>query len=266
MEKPFPYKIEEQTDEIAVFGVTGQGRGRSLNEDYYGYFLPVDPVGKANRGSLFAVSDGTGGSAAGEVVSAEAVNVLLQEYYFGDHSERLPERLKSSFQRTAIHIYDLAASNRSVYNVQCTLTALLVRQDKFHIVHIGDSKAYLLRNGKLSQITKDHSLVGKLVRLGMISKEEARAHPNRNVLLRAMGEGPILPPDVYSGNLCPGDRFCLITDGMIEQGTEDELRDVALRSDVGAALAELVRENNRRGGSDNMTALIVQINQIKESV
>ncbi len=255
MEKPFPYKIADRSDEIAVVGVTDQGRVRAVNQDYYGYFLPVDPV--THRGSLFAVSDGVGESAAGETASSEAVNVLLQEYYFGDHPERLPERLKSSFQKTAIHINDLAASNRSADNMQCTLTALLVRRDQFYVVHVGDSKAYLLRNGKLSQITKDHSLVGKLVRLGLISKEEARVHPNRNVLLRAMGEGPILPPDVYSGALCPGDRFCLITDGMIEHGTEDELRDAALRSDAGAALAELVRENNRRGGSDNMTAMII---------
>jgi PPM family protein phosphatase len=257
-EGPFTLKGNNESKELKVYGFTDKGQIRPHNEDYFGYYIPPDDLIKDNWGSLFVVSDGVGGNAAGEVASAEAVNVLLQEFYFGDYSEKVPERLKNAFQHTAMHIYDLSTSNRAVQNMQCTLTALLVKQDRFHIVHVGDSKAFLLRGGKLAQITRDHSLVGKLVRLGLISPEEARTHPNKNILLRAMGEGPILPPDHYTGNIQAGDLFCLITDGMLEHLTQRELQEALAMGDPAISLPKLIAENNRRGGFDNMTIMVIE--------
>ena len=253
----------DSVDTLQVYGLTDKGSVRPNNEDYFGYYVPAEVKLKNNWGSLFAVSDGVGGSAGGEVASAEAVNVLLQEYYFGDHTEKIPRRLERVFQRTALHIYDLSMNHASTYNMKCTLTTLLLKQDRFFITHIGDSKVLLVRNNRIDQLTKDHSFVGKLVRLGLITPEEARTHPNRNILLKAIGEGPLLLPDSYSGFVRPGDLFCLITDGILEHATPEELK--LFLSEQGPAaegLTRLIAELNRRGGHDNMTILTVHVNRV----
>lgn len=248
---------------IIVESCTDVGKTRTNNEDFSGHFIPDDAFMRDKYGSLFAISDGVGGNAAGEIASAEAVNVLLQEYYFGAHTERVPERLKSAYQRTAMHIYDLSSgTNTAIQNMKCTLSALLLKQEKFFITHVGDSKIFLLRNKKIVQLTKDHSLVGKLVRLGFVSPEQARVHPNRHVLLKALGDQPILPADFYSGKALPGDIFCLVTDGILEHQTMEELN-VFLQQDISEkGLKKIITEMNNRGGYDNMTIMVVRVNKI----
>jgi len=249
-------------DALLVYGLSDKGSVRQNNEDYFGYYMPVE-AGLNQFGSLFAVSDGVGGSAAGEVASAEAVNVLLQEYYFGDHTAKIPERLKNAFEHTSLHIYDLSISHPSARHMKCTLSTLLLKQNRFFITHVGDSKILLLRDNDMIQLTKDHSLVGKLMRLGLINAEEARTHPNKNVLLKAVGEGPLLVPDFYSGITRPGDLFCMITDGILEHATRDELKSFLVEHGSSAGeLAELIAELNRRGGHDNMTIMTIKVNRI----
>jgi PPM family protein phosphatase len=249
-------------DALLVHGLSDKGSVRQNNEDYFGYYMPVE-TGLTQFGSLFAVSDGVGGSAAGEVASAEAVNVLLQEYYFGDYTTKIPERLKNAFTHTSLHIYDLSISQPCVRHMKCTLSTLLLKQNRFFITHVGDSKILLLRDNDMIPLTKDHSLVGKLMRLGLINAEEARTHPNKNVLLKAVGEGPLLVPDFYSGLTMPGDLFCMITDGILEHATHDELKSFLLEQGSSAEdLGELIAELNRRGGHDNMTIMTIKVNKI----
>ncbi len=256
-------KRDYAPDALQVHGVSDKGKVRQNNEDYFGYYMPAEK-GLNRYGSLFAISDGVGGSAAGEVASAEAVNVLLQEYYFGDHTEKIPERLKNAFQNTSLHIYDLSISHLSARNMKCTLSTLLLRQNRFFITHVGDSKVMLLRENDLIQLTKDHSLVGKLMRLGLITAEEGRTHPNKNVLLKAVGEGPLLIPDFYSGFTKPGDLFCMITDGILEHATAEELKSFLIgHGSSEKELAALIAEFNRRGGYDNMTIMTVKVNRIE---
>ena len=251
------------TDALLVSGLSDKGCVRLNNEDYFGYFVPTETNLKDAWGSLFAVSDGVGGSAAGQVASAEAVNVLLQEYYFGDLTRKIPNRFKSAFQRAALHIYDLSITHASTRNMKCTLTALLLKQNRFFINHVGDSKILLVRDNKIFQLTKDHNFVAKLVRLGLITAEDARAHPNRNVLLKALGDGPLLMQDFDSGFVKPGDLFCLITDGILEHATAEELKSFLLeRGPSENGLTQLITELNRRGGYDNMTILTVGVNQV----
>jgi serine/threonine protein phosphatase PrpC len=260
---PSTLERNEPADTLHVHGLSDKGSVRPNNEDYFGYYVPTEAKLKNKWGSLFAVSDGVGGSAGGEVASAEAVNVLLQEYYFGDHTEKIPKRLERVFQRTALHIYDLSMSHASTYNMKCTLTTLLLKQDRFFITHVGDSKVLLLRDNRIDQVTKDHSFVGKLVRLGLITPEEARTHPNRNILLKAIGEGPLLLPDSYSGFVRPGDLFCLITDGILEHATPEEIQSFLLEQGSSEKeLTQLIAELNRRGGYDNMTILTVGVNKV----
>ena len=259
-------KRDHVMDALLVHGLSDKGSVRQNNEDYFGYYVPLE-AGLNRLGSLFAVSDGVGGSTAGEVASAEAVNVLLQEYYFGDHTEKIPERLKNAFQNTSLHIYDLSVSHHCARNMKCTLSTLLLRQNRFFITHVGDSKIMLLRDNDMIQLTKDHSLVGKLMRLGLISAEEARTHPNKNVLLKAVGEGPLLVPDFYSGVARPGDLFCMITDGVLEHATHDELKLFLLGQGSSTdELAELIAELNRRGGRDNMTIMTIKVIRLQQAV
>lgn len=256
-------KGDINSDPFLVQSCTDMGKVRDNNEDYHKYHIPNDKSILRDLGSLFIISDGVGGNSAGEVASAEAVNVLLQEYYFGMHSSKVPDRLKSAFQNTAMHVYDLASSNTSMRNMKCTLSALLIKQDKFFISHIGDSKIFLLRSNKMLQLTKDHSLVGKLLRLGLISAEEARVHPNRHIILKALGDQPIMPADFYSGRIMVNDIFCLITDGILEHLTLDELKTFLTKDISNAGLKKIINESNNRGGYDNMTIMTVKVKNIK---
>lgn len=240
---------------------TDKGRVRPRNEDSHAFFVPKDELTKHSLGSLFVVSDGVGGNVAGEVASAEAVNVLLQEYYFGDtYSDKLPQRLKEAFNRTAVHVFDVAHHHTAFTNMQCTLTALLLRQNQYYIAHAGDSKAFLLRGGDLIQLTRDHSLVGKLVRMGFVRPEQAQSHPYKHVLLRALGGSPILPVDINNGNIQPGDLFCLVTDGILEHMDVEELRlSLTQFSELQKNLKKIIKVVNERGGYDNMTVLSVKV-------
>lgn len=252
----------EISNSLLVQSITDKGIVRPNNEDFHGHFIPTTKLVSGKFGSLFVISDGVGGSAAGEVASAEAVNVLLQEYYFGAHSERIPDRLKSAFHYTAMHIYDLANSNNAaIQNMKCTLSALLIKHDKFFIAHVGDSKIFLLRSNKMIQLTKDHSLVGKLERLGLISAEQARVHPNRHILLKSLGDQPIMLADFYSGAVLPNDIFCLITDGVLEHETEEELNLFLQNDSSEEGLKQIIAEMNQRGGYDNMTIMTVKVNR-----
>lgn len=255
---------KENTSEksLLVQCCTDTGKLRPHNEDYHGHFIPSDTFIRDKLGSLFVISDGVGGNAAGEVASAEAVNVLLQEYYFGEHSEKVSQRFKNAFQYTAMHLYDLSSNNTPIQNMKCTLSALLIKEDKFFITHVGDSKIFLLRSKKIIQLTKDHSLVGKLVRLGLISDEEARSHPSKHVLLKALGDQPILPADFYSGRVLPNDVFCLVTDGILEHATVEELNSFLQKYTSKDDLEQFIAQLNERGGFDNMTIMTVKVNKL----
>jgi serine/threonine protein phosphatase PrpC len=240
---------------VQVF--SDKGRVRQNNEDSADFYIPDEPV-IGLYGSLFVVSDGVGSNLAGEVASAEAVNVLLQEYYFGDHTDKVPERFKDCFNDTALHIYDLAEASKSCSKMMCTLTALLIKQNKFYITHVGDSKIFLLRDGNFIQLTKDHSAVAQMIRMGLITKEEAKNHPNKHVILRSLGDRPILPADFYSGNLLPNDIFFLSSDGIFEHFDEDEIRDFLIeKRHLKAGISRLVEIANLRGGYDNMTVMSI---------
>lgn len=246
---------------ISVQSCTDKGRLRANNEDYCGYYIPKSPHIRGKFGCIIAVSDGVGSSRAGEVASSEAVNVLMQEYYFGDYTDRIPERFKAAYERTALHIYDLSEAEGSCNKMMCTLTAMLMYNGKFFITHVGDSKAFLLRSGQFIQLTKDHSVVGRLMRMGFITKEQARTHPNRHVILRSLGERPILPPDFYSGNIQPGDLFFMCTDGIFEDFTEEEIHDfLASGRYEREGIGKLIEIANERGGEDNMTVISIDPN------
>lgn len=256
-------RTDPPKDSLLVNGLSDKGNVRSINEDYFDYYIPPEAGLRNKWGSLFVVSDGVGGSAAGEAASTEAVNVLLQEYYLGSHTEELPGRLKNAFRTTSLHIYELSVCHASVRDMKCTLTALLLIQSRYFIMHVGDSKVLLLHDGDIIQLTRDHTLASELLELGVITPKDAQNHPDKNALLKAVGDGPLVMPDFHSGIVKPGDLFCLITDGILEHISAEELKCVLFdKGSTKEALSQLIAELNRRGGYDNMTILTIRVNRV----
>ena len=210
------------------------------------------------RGSLFVVADGVGGAGGGAVASAEAAHVVAQEYYL--NSRGAPARaLRRAIDRANLHVYHLREGHPALAGMQTTVTALAVRDAQYWIGHVGDSKAFLLRGGAFTQLTRDHTVVHEMRLLGLVDSTRDARHPHRHLLTRTVGGEPLVAIDVHSGRLRPGDCFVLATDGVFEHLTPDEVRDRFADLPPEPAAGACIAEANRRGGFDNLTILAVRI-------
>jgi PPM family protein phosphatase len=229
-----------------VASVTDTGRRRRHNEDAYVCEPP-----------LFAVADGMGGAQAGELASNLAAAALRDEGSRGGGEERVDELIQEANRR----VYERQTQDSSATGMGTTMTVALVEDGHVAIGHVGDSRAYLIRDRRLEQLTEDHSLVAELVRSGKLSPEEAEAHPQRSVITRALGTDPDVDVDTFSVETRPGDLFLLCSDGLTSM-VDDEtiLREVERnRSDLGATAKALVRAANKGGGDDNITVVFFEI-------
>ncbi len=242
-----------------VAAASDRGRVRARNEDFYAYYTPGDPRRAEEYGSLFCVADGVGGHTAGEVASAEAANVLLQEYYFAPPRRRPPDRLRAAFSRVAVHVFTLGDAHADFHNMQTTLTALLLRGGRYWIAHVGDAKCYQVRAGSARQLTRDHSLAAQMRGLGLLRAEDVGRHPGRHVLVRSVGADPLVRPDMVAGVLQPGDVYALVTDGMMDYLSAEELGGLMAGADLEMGVQEAVDLANTRGGGDNLTVLAVRV-------
>ena len=226
---------------------TDTGRQRSENED--SLFV---------RAPIFVVADGMGGAQAGEVASKAAA-----EAFDRDLPEAAPERfLRETIEAANRRIHELAQSDPSRAGMGTTITAAIVdaAAEEVAIGHVGDSRAYRLRRGRLEQLTRDHSLVEEMRRKGQITDAQAEEHPQRSIITRALGPEPEVEVDVQTVPAAPGDVFLLCSDGLTTMVSEERIA-AALAS--GAALGEAVRtlvdEANGAGGRDNITALAFRL-------
>jgi len=232
--------------------LTDRGLVRSLNEDS----LCVSPeIG------LFAVADGMGGHLAGEVASATALQMLEQELGRRLQKGEFPEHaLVNAVQGANRKIFELASSNQQWAGMGTTLTACLKREEVIYIAQVGDSRAYLLREGRIAQLTEDHSLVRELVKNGGLTEEQALQHPQRNVLTRALGTAPSLTVDLYLHKVGPGDLLLLCTDGLTGYLRPEEIMFTARTSpDLNTAAHSLVDKALGAGGKDNITVILLEI-------
>ena len=234
-------------------GITDRGRVRENNEDY----LYMD-------GRLFIVADGMGGHAAGEVASREAV-----EYFVRLERENRwldpPSRLRRCAQAANLRLLDMTRKDPSLQGMGTTLTALLL-EDAAYVCHVGDSRAYLWRAGRIRPLTQDHSLVGKMIEEGRLTPAEARSHPQRNVILVALGASAELEPDIHSLHPLAGDRFILCTDGLSGVVEEWEIqRIMAAHPGAREACEALVEEALSKGAPDNVTVVVVDMASSGES-
>ena len=231
-------------------GETNAGRKRRRNEDSY----VCDPP-------LFAVADGMGGAQAGEVASSLAA-AALKERGEGDEQGDGERRVAELIQEANRRVHQRAVDDESASGMGTTMTIALFHPDgSVSIGHVGDSRAYLDRDGRLDQLTDDHSLVAELVRRGELSPEEAEVHPQRSVITRALGTDPDVDVDTFTVQAVDGDIFLLCSDGLTTMVDVETIAAVIDRNrhDLHAATRALIREANERGGDDNITAVLFEV-------
>jgi protein phosphatase len=226
--------------------VSDTGRKRRHNEDSY-----------VVRPPLFAVADGMGGAQAGEVASRLAVEAIADDDGAGDGEGRVAALVQEANRR----VYEHAGSDSATSGMGTTMTVALVENGTVAIAHVGDSRAYRVRDGMLEQLTEDHSLVAELIRSGKLSPEEAESHPQRSVITRALGTDPDVDVDTYTIESQPGDVFLLCSDGLTSMVGDAAILEAIEEHgrDLDRAARELVVRANRGGGEDNITVVFFEI-------
>jgi PPM family protein phosphatase len=229
-----------------VAAVTDPGRTRRHNEDAY----VIEPP-------LFAIADGMGGAQAGEVASRLATAALKESEANGSGEQRIADLIQEANRR----VYARSSSDPNTSGMGTTITVALVEDDVVAFGHVGDSRAYLIRDAEMEQLTEDHSLVNELLKTGKLSREEAETHPQRSVITRALGTDPDVDADTFSVRAASGDLFLLCSDGLTDMVSEESILDVVERNraDIDGALRALVKEANRGGGQDNITVVAFEI-------
>lgn len=236
------------------------GKVRDINQDAYFYMedeiLPI-----------FIVADGMGGHKAGEVASNTAISKIVN--YYNANKEKIineemqiPQFINESVSIANDELIKESESDEELKGMGTTITMCLVLNQEAYIGHVGDSRAYLLRDGELKQITQDHSLVGELLRTGSITKEEARNHPKKNIIMRALGTKKDIKTDVFTKSLKNGDKIVLCTDGLTNMVTDEEILDVIKNEeDTTSSCSTLVNISNKYGGIDNTTIMLIKAKQ-----
>lgn len=234
---------------VLVGAATDVGRVRERNEDS---FLSREP--------LFAVADGMGGHRGGSVASKLALEVLSQMGGDSMSGDGAAKDLAEMVVQANEAVLERASEQPRLTGMGTTLTAIVVQPGRLHLAHVGDSRAYMLRDGTLRQLTEDHSLVQRMVKEGKLTPEEAEVHPHRSVLTRALGVEPELEVDKETIEVGPGDRVLLCSDGLTTMVSEDEIQEVlAEQQDPQAAAEALVEAANEAGGADNVTAVVIDV-------
>jgi PPM family protein phosphatase len=240
---------------------TDLGRIRENNEDKFDFYETEDPTVLAHRGCLYAVADGMGGHAAGQIASEMALKNLIQHYYDSPNDD-VPTSILEALSTANEAIYNLSQMIKERSGMGTTLTAAVVLEDRVYVGQVGDSRAYLLRNGEIRQVTFDHSWVAEQVRAGALTEEEAESSPYRNVITRSIGTQPTVEPDVFIESATPGDTWVLCSDGLTGHVSAEEIRLIASSQAPAEAARQLIELANSRGGRDNITVFVFTIRDL----
>jgi serine/threonine protein phosphatase PrpC len=238
--------------------LTDQGQKRHHNEDYVGFFEPDDYEELSASGRLYIVADGVGGAASGELASQYAVQKILYHFY-NDRETDLQLRLERAVEAANDDIYRHNARHQERRGMATTIVAALIHDEDLIVANVGDSRAYLVREEAITQLTRDHSLVAEMVRKGAISEEEAEEHPRRNVILRSLGMEESVSVDVDKHPLLVGDIVVLCSDGLTRHVADEEIARVVRELSPQKAVRRLVDLANVRGGKDNISASVTRV-------
>lgn len=243
MTTSFTFHVGQRTD---------IGRQRKNNEDSLTSVIPQDIETLAKRGALFVVSDGLGGHDNGELASNLAVRTVSESYY-QDETTDVSQSLRHAIQQAN------AAVHRAGNGMGTTCVAAVLLGDTAYVANVGDSRAYLIRNGQFKQISQDHSIVADELRAGLITKEQARNHPQRNIITRCLGTEDTVEVDTFTEPVQAGDLLLLCTDGLNALVTDEELTHIVQTMQPTESASQLINRANEEGGPDNITAIVVQL-------
>ena len=243
---------------------TDLGCVRENNEDKAEYYEPERPDLLAGRGCVYIVADGMGGHAAGQIASEMAIKTFMASYY-GSGEADIETALKAAAAEANAQVFGASTAVQARAGMGTTLTALTLVDGRAYVTQIGDSRAYLMRNGTIRQVTEDHSWVGEQIRLGQMTEAEAECSPYRNIITRCIGNQPAVEADVYATDIRRDDRWVLCSDGLTGHVQADEIRAIASSECPSEACRQLVQLACSRGGRDNVTVLIAQLLDVERT-
>ena len=244
---------------LDVYGTSDIGRVRSLNEDsfcIYGFE-------QGETDGFCVLSDGMGGHNAGEVASQKTVQFMAEILMETDaQGEATPAKIGRAVHRANQKIYQMAGENQTQKGMGATSVLAVIEKDEAYIANVGDSRAYAARNHEIMQITKDHSVVEEMVANGCLTREEAKNHPQRNMITRAIGTDPMVEADVFEYDFLPGDCLLLCSDGLSGMLEDTEILSILEQdADAKQTVTALIDAANERGGRDNITAICIRFAQ-----
>jgi PPM family protein phosphatase len=235
------------------------GKKRRHNEDSCILCAPDDPALENERGILFAVADGMGGASAGEFASSLALETLAEEYY-GDAPGGIPRLLENALQQANRRVFAEAEQNPEYQGMGTTVSAVVIRGDCAYAAQVGDSRVYISRpHEPLRQITDDHSLVAEQVRNGFISEDEARTHSLKNLITRAVGIKDAIKIDLFSFRIREGDTLLICSDGLSNMLEDKDIAELMILEDLNEAGRRLIDEALERGGTDNVSVVLIRV-------
>jgi protein phosphatase len=256
----------EKMAPIDAFGVTDVGRKRKHNEDAFSL---------EREEGLFVVADGMGGHAAGEVAAKITVETIGEfiaatrqkeeatwPFKYNHELQFNSNRLAIAIEKANERVMSAVAAQPWLKGMGTTVVAGLLNEKILSLAHVGDSRAYLYRSGELTRLTDDHSWVHEQVSAGILTEDEAKTHPLKNVVTRALGGGPSVSPDLREMEFTPGDAFLFCSDGLTTMLSDEEIRDVVAadeKKDAKALCKDLVDLANEKGGVDNITVVFVKV-------
>jgi len=243
---------------VRIGAKTDLGRVRENNEDKFEFYEPYDPSLLATRGNLYVVADGMGGAAAGQIASELALKNFIAAYY-DNATDDVPVALRKAIASANDYVFNVARMIHERSGMGTTITALALVEDRAYVAQVGDSRAYLVREGQIRQVSQDHSWVAEQVRMGGLTAEEAELSPYRNIITRAIGTQEAVEPDIYTEDVRVGDTWVLCTDGLTGHVEDAEILRIADGQAPSEAARQLVELANGRGGRDNITVLVVFI-------
>lgn len=247
---------------VEVGSLSDLGQVRELNEDYLGTpeTMNISRDLMEQKGRLYAVADGMGGHAAGEVASRQAISILFEQYYASPAIEPR-QRMKEAIEAANAEVYAQASLDRAKTGMGTTLVAAVLQGRDLYVANVGDSRAYLVHEQNIEQITSDHSWVNEQVQAGIITEQEAREHLYRNIITRSLGTKPDVDIDFFQRRVQAGDVLVLCCDGLSNEVEDEEIAHIVWAADPQQAAQELVALANQRGGPDNITAIVVKIGE-----
>ena len=239
---------------MRIYSATDVGQKRKMNQDYV--FASSDPIG--NLPNLFVVADGMGGHNAGDYASSHAVRILVDE--IREDAEYNPVKVsRHAIEAANTEIRNRAQEDENLRGMGTTMVVATIVDQYAYVANVGDSRLYVIQDG-IHQITRDHSLVQEMVRMGEITAEEARNHPDKNIITRALGAEKTVDVDFFDMRLEPGSTILMCSDGLSNMVEDKKMEEIILNSDEDITWKgnTLIQEANNNGGKDNIAIILIE--------